>query len=72
MQILITNLGEIWYESRRLHLIGAPIRVFKGIEETRLESFSTRPESGSTRRISLKSGRALDNFAKAGRFCSLG
>jgi hypothetical protein len=21
--------GEIWYESRRLHLIGAPISIFK-------------------------------------------
>jgi hypothetical protein len=42
-------LEVIWYRSQGLHLIGAPIRVFKGLEETRSESFSTRPKLGSTR-----------------------
>jgi hypothetical protein len=42
-------LGEIWYESRGLHLIGAPIRVFKGLEETRSELISTQSVADSTR-----------------------
>jgi hypothetical protein len=60
-------LEKIWYGSRELQLIGAPIRVFKKLEETRSELFNTRPEPRSTQRFSLKSERALDNFAKTGR-----
>jgi hypothetical protein len=65
-------LGEIWYGSRRLHLIGAPIRVFKKIEETRSELFRTRPGPRSTRRVSLMSKRALGNFTNTGRSSTLG
>jgi hypothetical protein len=39
-------LEEIWYGSQGLHLLGAPICVFKGLEETLSESSKTRPESG--------------------------
>jgi hypothetical protein len=49
-----------------------PIRVFKRLEETRLESFNTWPEPGSTQRVSLKSERGLDNFVETGRSSPLG
>jgi hypothetical protein len=41
-------LGEIWYRSRGLQLLGAPIRIFKRLEETWSELFNTRLELGST------------------------
>jgi hypothetical protein len=69
-------LGEIWYGSHGLHIIGAPTqwtyRVFKKLEETRSESFNTQPEPRSTWRVSLKSERALDNFTEIGRSSTLG
>jgi hypothetical protein len=34
-------LEEIWYGGRGLHLIGAPICLFKGLDETRSKSFNT-------------------------------
>jgi hypothetical protein len=41
-------LEEIWYRSQGLHLIGAPIHIFKRLEGAQSESFSTRPEPSST------------------------
>jgi hypothetical protein len=55
-----------------VHLLNAPIRVFKKLEETRSELFNTRPEPRSTRLVSLKSKLALDNFTEIGRFSLLG
>jgi hypothetical protein len=64
-------LEEIWYESRGLHLIGAPIWCtflrFQKLGGTRSESFSTRPERNITQTSHSKSDATLGNFVEAGR-----
>jgi hypothetical protein len=42
---------EIWYGSRGLHLIRAPIYVSKNVVKTRSEPFSTRPGPNSTEQL---------------------
>jgi hypothetical protein len=44
-------LEGTWYRSRGLHLVGAPICVFKKLGGIQSEPFSTRPEPNSTQQV---------------------